>query len=476
VAVVVVSRWLAFPASIWDMDEANFTLGVLRFDPVHNQPHAPFFPLWIGLGKVVYRLLPEAGPARALQLVSVVFSVGVVFPLVSMWSAVLPRAEALAAAALYLFLPGVWLLAGRAYTEPAATALLITAVAAWLPVTGSRGRLAVGGFSLAAALLVRPQWLPVAAPLVIWRIMRCTGLKDRMAVAGVPAAVGAAAVAVVARHAGGIGPLWAAVEQHRAYMAGAARGFDWGYADLGIHAAAGGLVVGSLWLVVAAAGWAALIRGRPTRAGAGVLLGLALAPFVVLLLATQNPTLPRYALPIMALTAGAVVAGIRALVKSPEWTLGAVGVCVIGCVVVTAPALGTYRAEPSPVMAAFDHVATNPTIRALAVDRRLVAFVTLERARGRLRQQVVWDYQVELGMVESPFRRDLAALSTEPDPAWVTRPGHVVTFHCRRPLLRRIASPRFLDLTLIDGCALVRPENPSVRPEDLRPGAVIPAR
>ena len=30
--------------------------------------------------------------------------------------------------------------------------------------------------------------------------------------------------------------------------------------------------------------------------------------------------------------------------------------------------------------------------RTTAVDRKLVAFVTLERALGRLRQQIVWDY------------------------------------------------------------------------------------
>jgi hypothetical protein len=48
-------------------------------------------------------------------------------------------------------------------------------------------------------------------------------------------------------------------------------------------------------------------------------------------------------------------------------------------------------------------------------------------------------------------------------------------FSCDHPLLRRVAGPRFLDLTVAEGVAYVRPANPSITPEQLRPGAVIPA-
>ncbi len=458
------------------MDEANFALGVLNFDPVHNQPHAPFFPLWVAFGKVVYWLAPESGPAGALQLVSAACSVLILWPLWALWSQVLPRALALGATVLYLFLPGIWLLSGRAYSEPAATVLIVAAVASWLPTKPSRTGLAAGAVGVAAALLVRPQWLPAVLPLVIWRCVRSRGLVDRLLVVGVPAVIGGAAVSVVAHFSGGIAPLWAAVRQHRLYMAGAARDFDWGFADFGLHAAAGGVAVGVVWLGLAAIGWCVLFRDRETRSSAFVVLALVLVPFVLLLLATQNPTLPRYALPILALTAGPVVAGIQKVARRPGWTLTAVAVWVAVSVGLTAPVLATYRRDPSPVVAAFGHVEKNPGVRALAVDRKLVAFVTLERALGRLRQQIVWDYQVELGMVRSPFRADLAVLSASPNPEWVAAPGQVSRFKCVGALLCRIASPRFLDLTVIEGCALVQGENPSVRPEDLRPGAVIPAR
>ncbi len=475
VILIVVSRWLAFPASIWDMDEANFALGVLHFDPIHNQPHAPFFPLWIGLGKIAHWVLPGGGPAGALQLVSAGFSVLILWPLLSLWSTVLTRTQALAAAVLYLALPGPWLLSGRAYTEPTATALLVVGVALWLPPAVSRGRLAGGGVALMGALLVRPQWLVVVVPLVLWRVVRSKWAVERAIIVGVPVAMGSAVVAVVAAGSGGLSPLWAAIQQHRKYMAGASENFEWGFSDLAVHAATGGAIAGTLWIFLAVLGCVVLLRNRGTRAKAGVLFGLVVVPLVLLLLTTQNPTLPRYALPVLALTAGAVVAGISKLVQHPRGTTAAIGFLVMISVVLTVPVLGRYRGEPSPVMAAFRRVESNPSVQAVAVDRRLVAFVTLEKASGRLRQQVLWDYQVELGMVESPFRRDLAALSTQPYPAWVTHPESLVNFRCNQPLLRRIASPRFLDLTVIEGCALVRPENPSVRPEDLRPGTVIPA-
>lgn len=476
VLVLVVSRFAAFPASIWDTDEANFALGVIHFDPVHNQPHAPFFPLFVGLGKLANWIIPGGGPEGALRLVSAFFSVAILWPLWELWSMVMSRAQALAAAVLYLALPGPWLLSGRAYTEPTATALMVAGFALWLKPGVSRSRLAWGGVGVAAALLIRPQWLVVVAPLVIWRIIRGRGTFERAIVVGVPALIGAATVAVVTVTAGDFGPLWAAIQQHRKYIAGASQGFEWGYSDLSVHAAVGGIVGGTLWISIGLLGCFALLRDQTTGKHAHVILGLGAAPFVLMSLTMQNPTLPRYALPILALTSGAVVAGISMLVGRPRWAVAAIGVWVSVSAAVVLPVLTQYRQEASPVVSAFNRIESSPSSRVIAVDRRLVAFVALERAKGRLHQQVVWDYQVELGMVESSYRPDLAAIATEPEPGWIAEPDRVTGFKCRDQLLRRVASPRFLEMTVVEGCALVRPENPSVRPEDLRPGVVITAK
>ena len=326
------------------------------------------------------------------------------------------------------------------------------------------------------ALLVRPQWLVVVVPVVVWRLVRSRGAVERVIVVGVPAVIGSTVVAFVASGSGGLSPLWAAIVQHRKYMKSASEGFDWGFPDLAVHAASGGVITGTLWILLTVLGCAFLMRDQKIREETVVVFGLVVAPFFLLLVATQNPTLPRYALPLLALTTGAVVSGLSKIVRNPRGVVIAIGVWVVVSAALTAPALGRYRTEPSPVIAAFGWVESSPTTRVVAVDRRLVAFVTLEKVLGRLRQQVVWDYQVELGMLDSPYRGDLAALTTASEPAWVDQPGRVTSYRCDQPLLRRVASPRFLDITVVAGCALVKPDNPSVRPEDLQPGVVVPAR
>ena len=55
-SVVVCSRLLLFPASVWEQDEAYFAAAVVEVDVADSRPHAPFFPLWIGLGKILFRM------------------------------------------------------------------------------------------------------------------------------------------------------------------------------------------------------------------------------------------------------------------------------------------------------------------------------------------------------------------------------------------------------------------------------------
>ena len=73
-------------------------------------------------------------------------------------------------------------------------------------------------------------------------------------------------------------------------------------------------------------------------------------------------------------------------------------------------------------------------------------------------------------MATSPFRRDLAAVFTGSDVNWLTQPSRSTHYSCTPKLLRKVASPRFLDLTVVEGCELVQPEEPSVRLEELQPG------
>ena len=161
-AFVAATRWLAFPASIWDIDEAIFANALIAFDPSGNYPHPPFFPLWVGLGTALVRAVPALDPTLALRLLSAAFSAWMLWPLTALWSHFLPRAQAVLSALLFLLLPVPWLLAGRAYTETTATAFLVAAAALWLGPSPSRRDTVLGSLLLAASTLTRPQWVLAA--------------------------------------------------------------------------------------------------------------------------------------------------------------------------------------------------------------------------------------------------------------------------------------------------------------------------
>lgn len=472
-AVLIFSRWIAYPASIWDQDEANFALGVLRFDPLHNQPHAPFFPLWIVLGKAVKILLPGVSAQDCLRLVSVVASVWIFFPLTALWRRFLPPLEAMASSALYLFLPAPWLLSGRAYTEPTATAVFVSGVAFWVLPKPTRPELIAGGVFLSAAILVRPQWAPLAIPLGFWALWRCKSLTSRLSIVVPPLVACLATGAVMVNSAGGIRPLLDAVEQHRRYMAAAGTGFSWSYPEFSVFSAVGGTVPGAIWCLFAIAGGWALVARKENRELNRVFVGLVLLPHLLLLLFGENSTLVRYSLPVLALSCGLVFVGIQSLIRRPGWSVACAAVPIVLSWIVVIPALEQYR-QISPVVAAMEYVEGGSPSGVVAWDRKLVSFVMLRHETGSLLRPGVWDYQVELGMFNRQFHRDQTAVFAGQEKEWVSEVESRMRFSCQNSLLCRIASPRFLEISVVDGCALVRPQNPSITRDQVRGGALIP--
>lgn len=474
VAVAVVARFVAHPAGIWDQDEAYLAHGVLDFDPRHNQPHPPFFPLWIALGKAVVRLGGGLAPDSALQLGSALLAAAVVFPLFALGKLFLPRLEAAAGTVLCLLVPGPWLLGGRAYSEPAATTLLLTTATLWLPRRSSSWAAAAGGTAAAACLLIRPQWVLPVVLLTVWRVLRCQTWRHRLLVLSPLLGGGAVALGVVAQEAGGLAQLVAEVRLHATYMAKATRGFGWSFPELAINRACGGWAAGALWMALTTAGAVAVLRQRSTRTEGAPLVGLLIAPLALQLLLLQNPTLARYALPMLALTAPLVVVGARAVLKHRTLLIAAVGVWSGINIVLVGPALDEYRSRPAPVMAALKAVESGPAGRVLVVDRTLVSFIRLEQERGRLRCPVHWDAEAELGALRSPFHPRLMAVHTGTTPGWLDRPRVTQRFTTESRLLRSVAAPRFHDVTVVTGLAVRTPESPSITPDMLHPGAVIP--
>lgn len=161
---------MLIPPSVWEQDEACFAAAAVEIDVADSRPHAPFFPLWIGLGKVL--VLMGVPPAAALQSVSGVAGSLTVLPLVGLWSRRLGVGLSAAVAALAVFVPGVWVLSTRAFTGTTATAMSVLALFLWSRPQPTRWTPATGSAAAGLSVLVRPQFgLVVAADLVAGAIL-----------------------------------------------------------------------------------------------------------------------------------------------------------------------------------------------------------------------------------------------------------------------------------------------------------------
>ncbi len=443
VAVVGVSRWAVLPVSVWEQDEAYLAAAAVGIDLAESRPHPPFFPLWVGIGAVLHSAGCE--PVRGLQLASAVLGSLIVVPLTMLWTAALGRRLAVAAALLALAVPGVWLLAARALSGGPATALLVLALALWTRPSAGPALLAAGSAAAGAALLVRPQLAAaaVAAALVVlgqvgrrrWAavlvpgaLLVTTGFAVFVASAGGPAEV----ATVVARHAAG----------HFGALGAAGHGLaSSGLAKVLVHPAALGL-----WLGLAAIGAATVLRAEGSRrVGLAVLAALAGQAAVVFTL--SNPAHPRYAAPLVILSAGLVVAGLRR-VAGERASLAVVALAIGWSAVLVLPAACELRARPSPPVRALDRAdrVAAELGGVVVVDRTLHAFVVLREATGGRLTPALFDHVLDLGGSPPPVPAVVVRDTTGGPGASDAAPAEL--FACDHPLLRRLGQGRFLDVSV----------------------------
>ncbi len=173
VAVLAVSR-LAFLASgPWEWDETLFAKGVVEFDLAAHFPHPPGFPLWILLGRLILPFVSE--PLVGLQILSALFSVLSLWPLAALGRRVAHPSVATASALVVLFAPGVWLHAGRGFSSTPAAFFALWAAA--LAVWGLEGRRATWfSLLLTAAFLIRPILL---VPIGLLWLGGAAGVRPR---------------------------------------------------------------------------------------------------------------------------------------------------------------------------------------------------------------------------------------------------------------------------------------------------------
>jgi hypothetical protein len=328
-ALLAGSRFALLPLGPWEWDETLFARGLLSFNLPAHFPHPPGFPLWMALGWVMLRLVGD--PLRGFQLLSAATSCLAIFPLAALGRRVAQKPVAAAAALTVLFVPGVWLHAGRGFTDTAAAFFALWAAA--LAVWGLEGRRA-SGFTLllTAAFLIRPILLP---PLgVLWLAGAITVRPARRLIPGVLLGIAATAVAVaclVLAQGSWAGVASSFMTHAAAHARGLVEHNPGGVLDLGIVK---GFV--APWLTVGMAALSLLgvvvWRRRASRRGAVAWL-VVLAVTVVQLVWLQNRRFPRYAVPLeMALapllaavasaTAPPIVAAGTLAALGAAWAVG----------------------------------------------------------------------------------------------------------------------------------------------------------
>ncbi|MBV8518203.1 MAG: hypothetical protein JO197_12465 [Acidobacteria bacterium] len=159
---VALTRFLAVAHNLFDWDEGLFCGGVVEYDVANHHPHPPGYPLFIAAAKLVH--LIGVPPFRSLQTI-VVLGALALFPATFFFARALGFAFAtsVAGAAIYCFLPNVWIYGGTGFSDIPATAIGFAACALLLRGRGDRRAYILGAIVLGIAAGFRPPNLFIGA-------------------------------------------------------------------------------------------------------------------------------------------------------------------------------------------------------------------------------------------------------------------------------------------------------------------------
>jgi hypothetical protein len=155
-----VTRFLAVARSLWDWDEALFTMAMRDYDVTMHHPHPPGFPVFIGMARLVRFVVPD--DFRALQTVNVIAAM-LVFVAVFLFARELRLrfTTCVSAGALFAFFPNVWFFGGGAFSDVPSIVLVLFAITFLLRGVRNRNAYWLGTLLLALAIGIRPQNLLV---------------------------------------------------------------------------------------------------------------------------------------------------------------------------------------------------------------------------------------------------------------------------------------------------------------------------
>lgn len=173
--VIALSRLLAISHTLFDWDEALFALALRDYDVINHHPHPPGYPLFVGAAKVLQLFGVES--FRALQTIVVLGAV-LLFPALFFLARALGFGFPTAAggAALFAFLPNVWVYGGTGFSDIPSTTITLFACA--LLLGDDRRSYLLGALLLGIAAGMRPPCLLIGLiPALIgtWRQRRNAG-------------------------------------------------------------------------------------------------------------------------------------------------------------------------------------------------------------------------------------------------------------------------------------------------------------
>jgi len=171
-AVIAATRIYALSRSLWDWDEALFSVGVRSFDVTQHHPHPPGFPLFMLAAKLVHLVIHNE--FRAVQAVVLLGAIGL-FPALFALARELrfPFAVATGGAALYAFFPAVWVFGGTAFSDIPSTTLVILACTFLLRGARDGRALILGAILLGISTGFRSQNLLIGCAPALYATWMC---------------------------------------------------------------------------------------------------------------------------------------------------------------------------------------------------------------------------------------------------------------------------------------------------------------
>lgn len=379
VAVIIVSRFWAEAASLYEWDSVQFAMAIDNFDIARHSPHPPGYPVYVFLVRLLNLLVKDN--TRSLTLASTLSSCLTPFALFYVLRDRVGREVAFAATLLYSFSPVVWFNAGLPLADSPTFCLTILAMAALTKGEYALPSYYLGAFLSGLALGGRPQHVLLLLPSLLYVsffTLPRRGLKS-FCIAVVAGLVGILLWLVpLIVDTGGINA-FVRVNQAQARITlewpHNRVGLDFTHLPLIAHAFVrlwGNGLSAAMVLLGSVIGLLFLARERPS-ARLVWLLGVFL-PYTLFFLFTQNLDDLRYAIPSIPLFCVlSAVALMRVFPKKP--LLGAAGIVLLSVwfSIWAYPAVRTVHTQLFPAVAAIRYAQSHmdPQRDLIVYSRRL---------------------------------------------------------------------------------------------------------